>query len=132
MEVRHVRGQTVYKQKDLRLLCQQFWLANRNEETGEIDLKSQHLWTNAEFNQSVWRKKEESSKEEAMTFSYGEGIGIYFGEANLKRAIKRAECHWVKVKGNDGKEHKRLQKTNFFGTPSTLYIPLHSHYALLR
>ena len=44
MEVRHVKGQTVYKQKDLRLLCQQFWLANRCPETRVINVKDHMTW----------------------------------------------------------------------------------------
>ena len=117
MEVRHVRGQTVYKQKDLRLMCQQFWLANRCPETGVINVKDHMTWDNAEFTQSVWREKEEAVREERVTFSWGEGIGFYHGEANLKKAIRKKECWWVKIKGFDGQIHKRLQRVNFIGTP---------------
>ena len=60
---------------------------------------------------------EEAVREERVTFSWGEGIGFYHGEANLKKAIRKKECWWVKIKGFDGQIHKRLQRVNFIGTP---------------
>ena len=115
METRHVRGQTVNKHKDLRLLAQQWWVSSRNED-GSVDIEKSMQFYDAEYMQSAWHRKEKAMKEEKMTGSYGEAIGVFFGEDNLKRAIKRGDAKWVWKKWEDGTKEKQLEWRGSSGT----------------
>ena len=68
-----------------------------------------------DFVESCWSNKVESIEERTETFSYGQGLGIFFGKENLERAIAKGEAKWVKIKGQDGKEYeKQLREAKEF------------------
>ena len=89
METKFVRGRSTNKFRDLALLAKQWWVACRDEKTGEIDLTRNIIWRDATFSQECWNKKEEIIEEKMRAIDWGQCIGLYAGEKRAKRALKK-------------------------------------------
>ena len=116
MNQKFVRGTNTNKQKDMQALAKTFWLAARDDKTGEIAKHKSWRFSEAGFAMNVFNRKEEVIEETRGYYSWSDLLGRCFGEKNAKRAIKDGECVPKMVTLQDGRKVKRWEAIGVQGT----------------
>ena len=96
MGLRAERGKGTGKIKQLQTLAKQYWLAKRDENTGEI--MKQVNWQSGVFSERVWSQKTDMHEEMETLYTWAELIGKCCGEKLAMAAIKRGDVEVRKVK----------------------------------
>ena len=115
MEIKHVRGATTGKHRDLQLLAKQWWITAKKE-NGEVDLAANWNWQDATFYQTAWGRKVQTFTQSRPMVGWGEAIGIYRGEKNARKALKSGELKAKMVMCEDGQQRKMFERWNVTGT----------------
>ena len=111
MQLKGKRGVSTNKMADLRNLCRQWWMAAKDEK-GNI---SKVKWDSAFIQQSCWAKSETIMTEKEESYTWGQIVGMFFGETLAIAALKRGEIEARDIQDSRGKKHKRFVVINFSG-----------------
>ncbi|CAK0791917.1 unnamed protein product, partial [Prorocentrum cordatum] len=113
MSKRHKKGADTGEQKKISGLCELWFLATRDKKTGNI--KKVADWGSGWICKSAYTIKETAHTERGSSYTWGQIIGMHFGEKNAKKALNKGGAVCATVAGADGKQHKRFKLTTYQG-----------------
>lgn len=122
MQLKHKKGVTTQKVADLQNLCKQWWLASKDPEGNANTAKVS--WDSCFISQTCHSTLEQILSEKEETYTWGQIVGMFFGEKLALAALKRKEVEAVTIKDSKGKVHKRFTILNFSGWSVIEYVSL--------
>lgn len=117
MSKRHKQGADTGKQKEISNLCKLWFLATRDENSGELTKVTK--WHSGWISKSAYAVQEEAYCEKETSYTWGQIVGMHFGEKIAKKALKKGEVVCKSIKGSDGKTYKRYTMKNFEATQTS-------------
>ena len=114
MDLRFTRGATCGKQKDLQMLAKIWWVSVKDDK-GHIAKNADVKWEKANFSQSVFHKKEQIIEEINEFLTWSDVIGLWFGEKNALRAVKRGDYQPKTVTMANGQSKKMWERVRVAG-----------------